>query len=587
MCGIAGYYSNKKNSSSIIERQLQKIEHRGPDDKAVFSDGPYTGGMRRLSINDIEGGGQPLLNEDGSVTVFYNGEIYNHLKLRKELEKKGHRFKSKSDGEVIAHLYEDIRENLFEKLDGMFAVAIYDKKNERLVLARDIPGEKPLYYYKLKQNEVVFASEIKSLIEFPGLNLDIDLQAIWDLPTFLWIPEPNTIYKNIKALMPGHFLIADNHGISIKKYNNPFESDLTIDGKNDDEIVYEVKRILVEAIKSRLLSDVPIGSFLSGGFDSSLIVTIAKQNLGELNTFSVGFDEDIGNDINQFGKVSDESHLASEYARKIGTKHTNIKINGKKLLSHLDDFVKFGDQPWGVSSGLGVMAVAQAAREAGIKVLLTGDGADECFGGYGWYATLAGKKPDFHYYASENAKRLLFNRELFHEAETSYRWFDNYKKGLWQPKDYVNHDRQFYQTNEMLKKVDRMTMAFSVEGRTPFTAPSVLTLSDKLPFEMMVKNNQLKWVMRQAFKDILPSSIANRPKHGFNHPVDHWLKTGWFHLIEETFGKNSLLSKKGIINKDALETAKKMLFDKKKLNGHTLFTLVMLNRWLGTNNATL
>jgi asparagine synthase (glutamine-hydrolysing) len=618
MCGIAGYYSKKKYDQKVIDNQLKALVHRGPDSEATFHIKNYTGGMRRLSINDLATGDQPLYNEDKSVTVLYNGEIYNYKSLRKELESRKHKFKSGSDGEVICHLYEEYGEDVFEKLDGMFAIALWDDKNEKLILARDIPGEKPLYYYDLNDG-VVFASEIKSLVKFPGLNLDLNYQGIWDLPTFLWIPEPDTIYKNVKALLPSHMMVVDKTGTKIKKYENLFGKDLDFTGKSEKEIVREVRTIVEESVKSRLLSDVPVGSFLSGGIDSSIVATIASQNLPRLDTFTIGFENLTGAYHGPFvGKV-DESEYAREYAKKLGTNHHLIEVTGKTFLDMLDNFSKYGDQPWGVSSGLGVMAISKMAHELGIKVLLTGDGADESFGGYAWYGQVLNEIKNkfidredlsfqdhdlpiedrvavmnsytshkkawaWHYYASEKEKEDLFNKDLFKNHESSLRWFSRYNENeKWGPKDFIIQDRLFYMPNEMLKKADRMTMAHSVEGRPPFVAPTILNLAQKLPIEMLIKGDKLKWVLREAFSDIVPNDIAWRPKHGFNVPIDNWLKGDWSHLLEETFGNDSELIKKGIVEKNSLEKVKKMLDQKHRLSGHAIFCYIMLNKWLEQN----
>lgn len=616
MCGVAGYRTKKNVDESVIERMLEAIYHRGPDSKGVYCSGDYTVGMRRLSINDLETGDQPLYNQDKSIVLMYNGEIYNAPQLRKELEGKGYAFRTHSDGEVICHLYDEIEEELFERLDGMFAVALWDDRKKKLILARDIPGEKPLYYSQLSGNELVFASEIKSLAKFPGVDLTIDYQSIWDYPTFLWIPEPNTIYRSVKALMPGHLLIAGESGISVNRYRNKFNS-FVLDS-SDESIIRETRRVVEDAITSRLLADVPLGCFLSSGLDSSIVTTIASRHRQDLTTFTIGF-EDL---LDPYHGSADESGYAETYARKLGTKHYNIKVTGKSFLDDLMTFCKYGDQPFAVSSGLGILAIAKAAHNAGIKVLLSGDGADECFGGYSWYEylnprnnsgglqhvqgeisfqnfgmsldkrleTIRSYTPQirawaWHYYASEKEKYNLYSREAFREVNSSIKFFDWYSMASsWSPEDFIAQDRLFYFPNEMLKKIDRMTMAYSVEGRAPFAAPAVLSHAAKLRYHHQIRDGQLKWVLRRAFEDILPSEVVDRPKHGFNVPIDHWLKNEWSFLVEESFSKQSALYKKGLIHENSLETAQRMLQDSNRLNGHTIFCYVMLNMWLENFN---
>lgn len=613
MCGIAGYKVNKPIDRSAIEKMVFALFHRGPDAEGYYHSGAYSAGMRRLMINDLKTGNQPLYNMNKSVVLFYNGEIYNSPGLRECLEAKGYVFRTHSDGEVICHMYDEYGLGLFEKLDGMFAIALWVEKEKKLILARDIPGEKPLYYAKLSDTDVVFSSEIKSLKLFPGLSLDLDYQSIWDLPTFLWIPEPQTIYKSVRALLPGHMLIADESGVKVRRYANVFN---TRDINNSEpSIIDETRRVVEKAVKSRLLSDVPVGCFLSSGLDSSIVATLAARNHKDLSTFTIGF-EDVADPYHGY---ADESAHAEAYARTLGTKHRTIKVAAQDFLGFLDAFCRYGDQPFAVSSGLGLLAVAKAAKEDGIKVLLSGDGADESFGGYSWYRYLQDYKGGgnyannydtevsfqnfgmgidkrldiiykyppqtmawaWHYYASENEKREIFSPNISGVAESSLRVFRQFKaQNDWMSGDFIKHDRLFYLPNEMLRKVDRMTMAYSIEGRSPFVAPEVLSHADKLRYSHMVRGEELKWVLRRAFEHILPQEIISRPKHGFNVPIDHWLKKDWSFLIKDTFSADSELCKLGIVNGRSAEVADRMIRDGNRLNGHTIFTYIMLNRWL-------
>ena len=618
MCGIAGYKTNHHRDPIILERMVKALYHRGPDAEGYYQAPGYNGGMRRLSINDLENGDQPLFNEDKSVVLFYNGEIYNSPSLRKALEIKGHRFRTRSDGEVICHLYEEYGEDLFEKLDGMFAVALWIEPEKRLILARDIPGEKPLYYAPITNAELVFASEIKSLISFPGLDLTFNEQALWDFPTFLWIPEPNTVYKSIRALPRAHLLIVNDRGIEVRPYRNRFnQQEIPVD---DKEVIAETRRVVTEAVHSRLLSDVPVGSFLSGGLDSSIVAMLASRALPELTTFCIAFE----NVYDPYHGRADESRHAERLAKEIGSKHHTIYVTEDDFRKDLQLFCTCGDQPFAVSSGLGILSIARAAHEAGIKVLLSGDGADECFGGYSWYFHLNGggclsysllefvedapvsfqnfgrslderlnvlysypphkRAWAWHYYAAECEKAALFNPDYFEKTQTSLRHFEKFKStGEWRAEDFIRQDRQFYFPYEMLCKVDRMTMAYSVEGRVPFAAPSVLAHADKLKYSHLVKGNELKWILRSAFAGILPEYVVKRPKHGFNVPIDHWLKGKWSDLVEETFKPASALMELGFIHDKSRDIAKKMLHDKDRLNGHTIFCFIMLNLWLETH----
>lgn len=615
MCGIAGYLTNSVSNDVILNDMLDSIYHRGPDDVGKYVKNRFCGGMRRLAINDLEKGGQPLFNKDHSVVVTYNGEIYNYSELRTKLEKKGYVFKTHSDGEVIGYLYDEYKQDLFSYLDGMFAISIWDEKDKKLILARDKPGEKPLYYYKLSDNEIIYASEISSIKKYPDLDLEIDRQAIWDYPTFLWIPEPNTSYTKIKALMPGHYLITDEAGTEIKNFKHDESIIKSFD--TNKKIIENIKDTVTHSITSRLLSDVPVGCFLSGGLDSSIVTTIAARELGSLDTFSIGFE----NIDDPYHGVADESHYAKEYARKLGARHHEIHVTANDFYNDLDTFCRYSDQPFAVSSGLGILSIAREASKNGVKVLLSGDGADECFGGYSWYQHLNSKASDsnsivqadkiisfqnfglsesqrlsilnsynaqerawgWHYYAHEKEKKALFSNEFNHAMNSSIRFFHSFKEKEWSSKDFISQDREFYFPNEMLRKVDRMTMAYSVESRVPFASPSILALSKKLNYNDMVDNGSLKWSLRQAFREIVPLDIIDRPKHGFNVPIDHWLKGKWNDLFRHTFSTDSELFKLGIIDKNSLTKAEEMLNDSERLNGHTLFCFIMLNKWFEIN----
>jgi asparagine synthase (glutamine-hydrolysing) len=615
MCGIAGYKLKRPVDETILREMVQSLYHRGPDFEGYYRSPPYSAGMRRLSINDLITGDQPLYNESEQVVLMYNGEIYNSPELRLALEEKGHVFRTRSDGEVICHLYEEHKEDLFEWLDGMFAVALWDNQDRKLILARDIPGEKPLYYSLLSNEEIVFASEIKSLAKFPGLDLSLNEQALWDFPTFLWVPEPITIYESISALPRRHLLVMDGRGVQIRPYRNKFNGQ-KID-QDDEAVIQETRRVVTEAIRSRLLSDVPVGSFLSGGLDSSIVATVASEHLPELTTFCIAF-EDVSD---PYHGRADESAFAEHLAKRIGSKHSVIHVTSEDFRRDLPVFCRYGDQPFAVSSGLGILAIARAANQAGIKVLLSGDGADESFGGYSWYFHLdrrdlvtgssipieEGSSVSFqnmgldvedrlkilyrysphqrawawHYYGSESEKAALFNREYFSHIHSSLQYFRDFKGNEeWTPEDFVRQDREFYFPYEMLRKVDRMGMAYSVEGRVPFAAPAVLAHADKLAFHHLIRDSEMKWVLKRAFADTLPEIILRRPKHGFNVPIDHWLRGEWSDLVREAFCADSALMKTGLLHDKSYDIAKRMLFDRERLNGHTIFCFIMLNLWL-------
>lgn len=616
MCGIAGFLGVEGVGQAQLTEMLNSIYHRGPDDQAIYSDKNLYAGMNRLAINDLQHGGQPLFNGEKTVSLVYNGEIYNYPSLRKMLEDRGYVFRTKSDGEVICHLYDEFGESFCEYLDGMYALSLWDSIKEKLILGRDLIGEKPLYYAEIGSG-LVFGSEIKALQQFKPLRLSLNYQAIWDFPTFLWIPEPQTIFNEIRALPAGSILIVENSALKLIKIRNRFEQ-RTNHRYGENGLIPEIRRVVEDAVDSRLLADVPVGCFLSGGLDSSIVTNLTVKKLGKIDTYSVGF-ESI---VDPYHGKADESVHAANYAKVLGTRHHSIQMTAESCRSSLEDFIYFGDQPFAVSSGLGVLAIAKAAREDGIKVLLSGDCADECFGGYSWYSNLGINKPisinefesddtlspvtfqsvgvplkdrlDFisrldgqnqafswHYYAHELEKKNLFSIDFMQEMKSSNRFFSNFKtSGDWNPIDFIKQDREFYLPQEMLRKVDRMTMAYSVEGRVPFAAPSIVALANCLSYDDMVKGQTLKWSLREAFSDVLPPEIIGREKHGFNIPIDHWLKVEWNDMVEETFRVGSALWRHKLIDEKSYKTAREMLFDQSKLNGHTIFCFIILNKWL-------
>lgn len=611
MCGIVGVFSRKDIGNEVLEKMVLSIKHRGPDSQGYYKDGDYHVGMTRLSINDLETGDQPLFNADQSIVVLYNGEVYNYPLLKKELEARGHKFKTRSDGEVIAFLFEEYGAEAFDKLDGMFAISLWDKKNKKLYLVRDHIGEKPLYYLKNNSGLFAFASEVKAFKKIPGLKLTLNRQAIWDYLSFLWVPEPLTIYEEALALMPGNMLIVDSTGIQLKEYKKL----QMINHQNADheKLTTQTRNIIEKSITDRIMADVEVGCFLSGGVDSSIITAIVSQKIKNLRTYTIGFEK--GQD--PYGGDNDESGYAESFANKLGTNHTTIKVKGSDFKEALSNFVFFGDQPFAVSSGLGIYFIATRAHQDGIKVLLSGDGADEMFGGYSWYEFLNNQesgledykrdlsfhnsklpKPDrmkvlnhyeshkkawgWHYYASEKEKSEFFDVEFSKNIQSSLRYFQQFKESSqWNPVDYIKQDRNFYLPNEMLRKADRMGMAESIEIRVPFVAKSVLEFVGELSFHDLIRGKKLKALLKDAFSDVLTEDILNRRKHGFNVPIDFWLKNDWKDLVEKTFSADSMLRKLKIISPEfTLKKVNELIADDERIHGHTIFCFIILDMWL-------
>ena len=610
MCGIAGYFKTTYNNEDVLLKMLNTMKNRGPDDQATFSYKDLHMGSRRLAINDLLSGDQPFISVNNKVKVCYNGEIYNYYELKKFLEKKGYSFKTKCDGEVICNLFQEYGEKSFHMLEGMFAISLWCERSETLFLVRDYIGEKPLYYSTLNNNGVAFGSNINCLKFFfqsPKLNY----QGIWDYPTFLWIPEPDTIYENIFSIPKSSFLKVNSKTCKIFSYNIPNFSFNKI--KSNKQKIEHVNELVTESLEQRLISDVPIGTFLSGGLDSSIITALVSQRVSDLKTFSVGFE----NITDPYHGNADESQLANDFSKLLGVENYKIHISDKDALESLNIFSDNSDGPFGVSSGIGVLLLAEEARKLGVKVLLSGDGADEIFGGYSWYKPLndidfdnwknleenmtmqqtniKGKEllqslnnmsPEYlgyalHYYAHELEKEKIFNSETFRNCKKSLRYFNNLNTAHKSIDNYLEHDRDFYFTNEMLRKLDRMCMAFSVESRVPFFSRKLRSFAKNFKFKDFFLDDRLKGILRSAFKEILPESIIKRKKHGFNFPIDYWIKNSkkWKELVLHTFSNDSELFKFNLINRESQKNVHEIL-KQKKLNGHTLFCYIMLNIWL-------
>ena len=615
MCGIAGLLGCKQ-SEMTLSTMLGVIKHRGPDAQYEFHDDGFSFGINRLAINDIENGKQPFFNRNNDVVCVFNGEIYNHRELRVDLERRGIKFATDADGEVLPHLYEIYGISFLDMLDGMFGIAIWDRRQRALYLGRDAAGEKPLYFFRTNDNKMGFASTVGPLVKAFSSELSFDLQAIWDFPSFLWVPEPRTTYSEIKAVPRGHWMrFAIGEPVRCKSFETSIPLDLP-ENPTDLQLLECIQETVSTAVKARLISDAPVGALLSGGLDSGIVSALASKDLDAFQTFTVALDVARDKTIDSY----DESDAASLTAKLIGSKHQNVRLSQGEFRSLLGDFCTYADQPFGVSSGLGVMAVSKAAHAAGVKVLLTGDGADETFGGYSWYQYLdalpgISSKNDengpvkpfgnstlpvnqrlasmshlsarerawaWHYYASENDKRQLFSSDLTDQISSSLYVFERVPSNP-SPIDYIKHDRDFYLPNEMMRKLDLMTMAHSVEGRAPLVSRRVLALAEHLRFDHMVRGERLKVMLRDAFEHVLPNSIVGRPKKSFVVPIEKWLKNDWRDLVLDSLASDSQLAKHGMIASNATDVATRMLSDSDRKNGHTLFCMVMLNLWLDSH----
>jgi asparagine synthase (glutamine-hydrolysing) len=560
MCGlIALYFNGDMDVSQAVaasalkssDKMLDMLRKRGPDECNLVQVGSAFLGHTRLSIIDLQTGSQPIYNEDKTVAVLLNGEIYNFHELRSELEKHGHRFQSASDTEVIVHLYEECGEDVFSKLNGMFAIVIYDTRSNILLAARDRSGEKPLVYWESPEMFAV-TSEIKALLQLPEVSRDIDVNALALYLNSMYVPAPVSIFSRIKKLPPAHYLRLDGNKMVIRRYWDP-QQHIRWEWKEDD-IKDEFLEIFSNAVKIRTYSDVPFGVFLSGGIDSSAVAAFMARNCADsIKTFTVGFTQEI-----------DERPYARIVAERYRTDHTELLISDR-VEDVIEQVLGYFDEPFGDSSAIPTYLVSREARKY-VKVILTGDGGDELFAGYGSYLNQKyqiGNRIGTKLYETANqftlkhfGKGLLENHyprttnslkafEHWHRVRTIFkqqeledainRGFtgvgDYFRKQSWlevQGDDALSisysFDLNYYLPDDLLKKVDMASMFASLECRAPFLDHRLIELSLRIPPNLKVKNDCLKYILKNSMAEYLPVEILRRPKTGFGAPVESWLK---------------------------------------------------------------
>jgi len=563
MCGIAGYVGwlrGRDESADDLERMCDAIRHRGPDDAGYFIAPGVALGMRRLSIIDVAGGAQPIGNEDGSVQVVFNGEIYNYREIRLGLERAGHRLLTRGDTETLVHLYEDHGTGMVHHLRGMFAFAIWDARRRRLLLARDRFGIKPLYYWQAPGG-LAFASELPSLQAMEGFPGRIDRQALRDYLTFGYVPDPQCIFENVRKLGPGQLLAWEpGADVRVSSYWSPARTKETRIHERD--ALEELRRLLADAVRSHLVSDVPLGAFLSGGLDSSVVVAeMSRQMDRPVRTFSIGFDEP------QFN----EAPHAAEVARALGTEHTALIVR-PDVDALIEEVVGSFDEPFGDWSAIPTYLVCRLARQH-VTVALSGDGGDELFGGYDRY--LVGQRQteirsgSLRRLVGAVARRLPYtvigrNRVLdlsrtrwgryaatlahpLNAAEggiaaaslaESGQAFD----GLLRPWSALTEGRDFatqmtlvdsmsYLPGDILTKLDRTSMAVSLEARVPFLDHRLAEFALSLPSDAKFRQGRGKWILRRAVADLVPPSVLAKPKQGFGVPLAQWFRRDLRHRL--------------------------------------------------------
>lgn len=559
MCGICGII-RKGDNKDIIKKMNDRIMHRGPDGEGYYIDGDVAFGHRRLSIIDLSTGDQPIYNEDNSVVTVYNGEIYNYVELRSELESLGHEFKTKSDTEVLVHGYEEWHTDLPKYLRGMFAFAIYDKNRNEIFLARDNFGIKPLYYANMNDS-FMFASEIKSFLDVPDFKKEFNEDILETYLEFSFVPTNETFFKGVYRLDAGCSLLYKDKDIKINKY---FKLDFKEDTMSFTDAVKNISDVMEDSVKRHLIADVEVGSFLSSGIDSSYIVSLAKPN----KTYTVGYEN----------KKYDEINYAKDLADKLGIKNESKIIKKDEYLDAIPKIMYHLDEPTSDPAAISLYFVAKLASRD-LKVVLSGEGADEFFGGYNYYreevdykfynkipfcirhviGKVAGLFPEvrgFNFLVRRGEKLensyIGVNRN-FSEKMARKVLRKNYElkaidvtKDVYNEfKDYSNIDKMqaidinFWLMKDILLKADRMTMASSIEGRVPFIDKEVFSVASKLPFDYKVTKENTKVALREAARKVIPTDAYKKKKLGFPVPIREWIKDGEFKEdIEKTINSD-------------------------------------------------
>jgi asparagine synthase (glutamine-hydrolysing) len=567
MCGICGIYEYRnpeRAAPGMLDSMLAVIHHRGPDEDGRLIDGALAMGMRRLSIIDLAGGTQPLYNEDQTVGVLLNGEIYNYHSLRAALEQRGHRFRSNSDTEVIVHLYEEYGTDCLLQLRGMFGVAIWDGPKKRLIVARDHLGVKPIYY-TTSGGRFVFASEIKSILQHPAITARLDMQGLSDYLSLRYIPAPRTLFEEIHALPPGHCIVCEPGKLWIEQYwELEFSEPEASAERSEGEYLEELDTLLREVVAMQLMSDVPFGAFLSGGVDSSTIVALMSGMLQEpVKTFSVGF---AGEGSDAFSELP----FARTVAQAFETEHHEVIVTAADLVNELERVTWHLDLPIADYAQIAYYKVAALAGRS-VKMVLTGEGGDELFAGYGrymgekvhsWYQHVPGSLQSTLLRVVERLpqarreKAALYALSGASEAERFLHWIPNFNSS--RKAALLSSEAQTalagYQTSEgiarqfersstcnplnrmlfvdtktwlpdyLLNRGDKLTMAASLEGRVPLLDYKLVEYAARLPPHLKIKGLKRKYLLKKAASKFLPADIINRKKKGFPVPVPIWLR---------------------------------------------------------------
>lgn len=619
MCGINGFISvepsGEGNNRVLVDRMNERIIHRGPDSEGVFVDDYAALGMRRLAIIDLNTGLQPIFNEDGNIVVVFNGEIYNYRTLRERLIACGHHFRTESDTEVIVHAYEEYGDNFLNYLEGMFAIALYDRNEKRLTLARDRAGEKPLYYY-MSDNKLAFCSELKSLAEAFEISREgINKDALNQYLSLTYIPAPLTIYNNVYKLLPGHFLSFKKGKIETHPYwkLKTSESEMIEDY---DTCKMELRNRLFKSVERQMISDVPLGAFLSGGIDSSVVVGIMSRISDRpVETFSIGFKE----------REFDESDKALLVSKQNQTNHHLHILTPHDILDHMESIVASMDEPFADSSMLPTYFVSKFTREK-VTVALTGDGGDELFGGYSKYMIDLYSKmyasipkllrkeviervlysaPDSSTYTRQARKvvenyhldKITRRRNMMMMGASEQLRSELLTGNFYEPRslDFIGHkmrelsnvdeltstlytDFSIILEGDMLTKVDRMSMLNSLETRVPMLDRGMIELAFQIPSRYKIKGRIQKYILKDTFSDMLPEIILRQKKQGFGVPLDIWfrgpLKEELLRLLDY-----SRLKSQGIFNPGQVREIINEHLEARKNHSWLLWSIYIFQKW--------
>jgi asparagine synthase (glutamine-hydrolysing) len=621
MCGIVGIVESDLDrpvAPADLERMVRTLVHRGPDDEGRVTAGGVGLAMRRLAIVDVSGGQQPFTNEAGDIQVVANGEIYNFPEIRRELEAFGHVFRSRSDIEVLAHAYEQWGEAFLARLRGMFALALWDGRTRTLLAARDRAGEKPLYW-TLTPGGLRLASEVKALLVRPEVSRELDPEALDQFLTYEYVIAPRTMLKHVQKLQPGHYLCYRGGEVTVRQYWDP--ASVPLRAWTDHDAAEALQSALRKAVVGQMMADVPIGAFLSGGIDSSTIVAfMSEASRQPINSFSIGFEDGTYNEL----------EYAREVARLFGTNHREKTVS-PDLQAMFERLIVHLDEPFADVSLFPTFMVSELAREH-VTVALSGDGGDELFGGYDAYeaqalsarlgglgdalmpalagvastlpptakkkglvnkvkrftAGAAGAPRDLgHYrwmvYLTVEAKQRLYSRALSNQLGAG----DVYAPvrealGRFGQDDALNRqlyaDLRLYLADDILVKVDRMSMATSLETRAPFLDADVMELAFSMPGHLKIRQGERKWILKRAMSGVLPETVLARKKEGFSIPIKNWLRRELQPLMRELLAPDRI-GRRGLF--DAAEVTR--LIDEhvagRENHAHTLFPLMVFERW--------